>query len=294
MVGQALVRRLAREDCEVLTAPRAAVDLRDRAAVDAWLAAHRPDALFLAAAKVGGILANARAPADFLFDNLLIQANVIDAAWRAGVGKALILGSSCVYPRDAPQPLREGALLTGPLEATNEAYALAKIAGIKLGQACRAQHGFDAISAMPCNLYGPGDHYGEETSHVLAALIRRADAAKVSGAPTITLWGTGAPRREFLHVDDCADALVLLMTRYSEAAPINVGSGQDITIADLARLVCDVVGCSPALTFDPSKPDGTPRKLLDVSRMAALGWRPSIGLREGVADAYADFLDRGA
>ena len=292
MVGQALVRRLAREDCEILTAPRRSVDLRDRPAVDAWLQAHRPDAVFIAAAKVGGILANATAPADFLFDNLAIQANVIDAAWKAGVGKVLILGSSCVYPRDAPQPLSEEALLTGLLEPTNEAYAVAKIAGIKLGQAYRAQHGFDAISAMPCNLYGPGDHYGEETSHVLAALIRKAHAAKLNPGVSITLWGSGAPRRDFLHVDDCADALVLLMKRYSAAAPINVGSGEDLTIADLAALVCDVVGCSPKVTLDPGKPDGAPRKLLDVSRLAALGWKPAIGLREGVADAYADFLAR--
>lgn len=294
MVGRALVRRLAREDCEVLTAPRQALDLRDRAAVKAWLAARRPQAVFVAAAKVGGILANAAAPADFLFDNLAIQTSVIDAAWRTGVEKLMILGSSCVYPREAPQPLREEALLTGPLEPTNEAYAVAKIAGIKLGQAYRLQHGFDVISAMPCNLYGPGDHYGEATSHVLAALIRKAHAAKMSGAGSMTLWGSGTPRREFLHVDDCADALVILMTGYSQAPPINVGSGEDRTIADLARQVCEVVGCAPTLRFDPGKPDGAPRKLLDVSRMAALGWRPSIDLRSGIADAYADFLAREA
>jgi GDP-L-fucose synthase len=294
MVGAALLRRLAGEACEVLTADRSTLDLRDGAAVSAWVARARPQAVFLAAAKVGGILANDRFPADFLFDNLMIQANVVQAAQQCGVEKLLLLASSCIYPKLAAQPLREEALLTGALEPTNEPYAVAKIAGLKLGQAYRRQHGLDAIGAIPCNLYGPGDHYDPLNSHVLPALIRKAHEAKLAGAASITLWGTGAPRREFLHVDDCADALVRLMTGYSDAAPVNVGSGEDLPIAELARLVCEVVGFDGALAFDPSNPDGTPRKLLDISRLQALGWRPQIGLRAGVVDAYADFLARGS
>ena len=292
MVGAALVRRLAREGCSVLTAFRQALDLRDGAATRAWVERERPQAVFLAAAKVGGILANQSAPADFLFDNLMIQANVIEAAHRAGVEKLLILGSSCIYPKHAPIPLREEALITGPLEASNEAYAVAKIAGLKLGQAYRRQHGFDAITALPCNLYGPGDRYDPTDSHVMAALIRKAHEAKTTDAATMTVWGSGEPRREFLHVDDCADALVRLMQVYSDEAPINVGSGEDLAIADLARIVAGVVGFTGERVFDAAKPDGVFRKLMDGSRLATLGWRPIVGLEAGIADAYADFQRR--
>jgi GDP-L-fucose synthase len=289
MVGAALVRRLASEDCEILTASRSEVDLTRQAETEAWIAQKRPEAVFLAAARVGGILANSRAPADFLHDNLMIEANVLNGAAAAGVGKLLFLGSSCIYPRLAPQPISEEALLTGPLEPTNEAYAVAKIAGLKLAAAYRSQHGCDFISAMPTNLYGPGDNYDLETSHVLAALIRRAHEAKAAGAEALTIWGTGTPRREFLHVDDCADALVHLMKVYSDTPPINVGCGEDISIRDLAHLVSEVVGFTGRIETDPSRPDGTPRKLLDVARLAALGWRSRIGLREGVASTYENF-----
>ena len=292
MVGAALVRRLAREDCEILTAPRPGVDLTRQAEVEAFLAWARPEAVFLAAAKVGGILANASAPAAFLYENLMIEANVIHAAARSGsVEKLLFLGSSCVYPRMAPQPIPEDALLTGPLEPTNEAYAIAKIAGIKLCDAYRAQHGADFISAMPTNLYGPGDDFDLGTSHVLPALIRKARDARLAGIPRVTLWGTGAPRREFLHVDDCADALVRLMTHWSAPGHVNVGAGEDIAIRDLAALVCRLSGWECALDFDASKPDGTPRKLLDTTRLRGLGWRPSIPLAEGIASVIAWFED---
>jgi len=290
MVGAALCRRLAAEDCTVLTVPRRELDLRDQTAVRDWFAAARPDAVFLAAARVGGILANAGFPADFLLDNLSIAANTIDAARRSGVGKLLFLGSSCIYPRLATQPIAEEALLSGPLEPTNAPYALAKIAGIKLCEAFRRQHGCDFISAMPCNLYGPGDNYDLAASHVLPALIRKAHEAKRTGAARITIWGSGTPRREFLHVDDLAEACIHLMRHYSDEPPVNVGSGRDIAIADLARLVCDIVGFTGAIAQDLSKPDGTPRKLMDCGRIAALGWRAGIPLREGIADAYRSYL----
>jgi len=292
MVGQAIVRRLAAEDCEVLTAPRAEVDLTDQAQTRAFVARARPDAIFLAAAKVGGILANDSFPADFLYANLMIEANIIEAARQAHVEKLLFLGSSCIYPKHAPQPIAEDALLTGPLEPTNEWYAIAKIAGIKLAQAYRRQHGCDFISAMPTNLYGPGDNFDLNSSHVLPALIRKAHEAKQAAAATLPVWGSGQPRREFLHVDDCADALVFLMKTYSGEAHVNVGSGDDIAIADLARLVADVVGYEGQLAFDPTKPDGTPRKLMSAEGLRGMGWSPRIGLREGVATVYGWFLSQ--
>jgi GDP-L-fucose synthase len=294
MVGAALVRRLAREGCEVLIAERGDADLRRQTDVEHWMDVNRPQAVFVAAAKVGGILANDTRPAEFLFDNLMIEANVIDAAWKAGVEKLLFLGSSCIYPKLAPQPITEDALLTGPLEPTNEWYAVAKIAGIKLCQAYRKQYGCDFNSAMPTNLYGPGDNYDLNSSHVIPALIRKAHEAKLRGDRQMIIWGTGTPRREFLHVDDCVDALVLLMTHYSGAEHVNVGSGEDLTIAELAKTVCDAVGFTGAIERDLSKPDGTPRKLMSGDRLRALGWRPRIGLREGLADAYAAFLKQNA
>jgi len=289
MVGAALARRLRREDCEVLTAARS-VDLREQAAVRAWFAANRPDAVIAAAAKVGGILANDTYPADFLYDNLMIEANLIEAARQSAVEKLLFLGSSCIYPKMAPQPIREEALLTGPLEPTNEWYAIAKIAGIKLCQAYRRQHGCDFISAMPTNLYGPGDNYDLSGSHVLPALIRKAHEAREAGAKAIEIWGTGTPRREFLHVDDLADACVFLLEHYSDEEHVNVGSGTDLTIAELARLVCEVVGFEGSISTDPSKPDGTPRKLMSGDKIAALGWQPAIDLRQGIEQAYGEFL----
>ncbi len=296
MVGQALVRRLAREGCDVITAGREDADLKRQAEVEAWMERVKPDAIFLAAAKVGGILANDSYPADFLYDNLMIQANVVEAAFRAGVGKVMLLGSSCIYPKFAPQPITEDALLTGPLEPTNEWYAIAKITGIKLGQAYRRQHGFDVISAMPTNLYGPGDNFDLNTSHVLPALIRKAHEAKLSGAPSFTIWGTGSPRREFLHSDDCADACVHLMKVYSDAEHVNVGSGEDIAIYDLAQLVAEVVGFEGEIVRDTFKPDGTPRKLMSADRLRALGWAPSIRLQDGIEGVYRAFVssDQGA
>ena len=289
MVGQALMRRLRHEPCECLTAPRT-LDLRERAAVVSWLDEHRPDGIILAAARVGGIMANAERPAEFLYDNLAIATNVIDAAYRFDVGKLLFLGSSCIYPRDAAQPIREEALLSGPLEPTNEAYAIAKIAGVKLAAAYRAQYGCDFISAMPTNLYGPGDNWDPASSHVVPALIRKAHEAKEAGAGSFTIWGSGTPRREFLHVDDLADACVVLLQDYCDARPINVGSGDDIAIAELAALVADVVGFDGEIVTDPTRPDGTPRKLMDNSRIAAMGWSPFIPLRRGLEQAYAAFL----
>jgi GDP-L-fucose synthase len=290
MVGSAIVRRLAGEDCTIITADRARLDLREQGAVRSWFADHRPEVVFLAAAKVGGILANDSYPADFLAHNLSIATNVIDAAHRSGVSKLLFLGSSCIYPRLAAQPIVEEALLSGPLEATNEWYAIAKIAGVKLCQAYRRQHRCDFISAMPTNLYGPGDNFDLTSSHVLPALMRKAHEAMVTGANGITIWGTGKPRREFLHVDDLADACVFLMQRHSDEMHVNVGSGADIAIADLARLVCDVIGYNGEIRHDLDKPDGTPRKLMSGARLAALGWQPRIGLREGIASAYQAFL----
>ena len=293
MVGSALVRRLAREGCHVLTATRAELDLTRQADVEAWMEKEKPDAVFLAAAKVGGILANDSYPADFLYDNLILEANIIHAAHTVGVEKLLFLGSSCIYPKFADQPIVEEALLTGALEPTNEWYAIAKIAGIKLCQAYRRQHGRDFISAMPTNLYGPGDNFDLASSHVMPALIRKAHEAKVGHKPEITVWGTGTPRREFLHVDDCADACVHLMKTYSGDGHINVGSGEDITILDLTRLVCRIVGYDGAIVHDLTKPDGTPRKLMSADKLRALGWTPTIGLEDGVADAYRAFLESG-
>ena len=291
MVGSALVRRLAREACEILTVTRPEADLKRQSQVEAWVAREKPDAIFLAAAHVGGIWANNTYPAEFLYDNLMIQANVVEAAKQAAVGKVVLLGSSCIYPKLAPQPIHEEALLTGPLEPTNEWYAIAKIAGIKLGQAYRRQHGLDIISAMPTNLYGPGDNFDLNSSHVLPALIRKAHEAKLSGAESFTIWGSGSPLREFLHADDCADAVVHLMKTYSGEEHVNVGSGEEITIGDLARLVAEVIGFKGEVLRDPSKPDGTPRKLMSSARLNALGWRPTIGLREGVLESYRWFLE---
>jgi GDP-L-fucose synthase len=290
MVGSALVRRLAGENCEVLTSDRNAVDLKDQRATLAWLKDAKPDAVFVAAAKVGGILANDTYPADFLYDNLMIEANVIEAARRAGVAKLLFLGSSCIYPKFAPQPIPEEALLTGPLEPTNEWYAIAKIAGIKLCQAYRKQHGCDFNAAMPTNLYGPGDNFDLNTSHVIPALIRKAHEAKLRGDKTLTVWGTGTPRREFLHVDDCADACVHLMKVYSGESHVNVGSGEDVTILDLTRLVCEVVGFTGKIEHDLTKPDGTPRKLMSAQKIRGTGWRPKIALKDGIRETYEWFV----
>ncbi|MBK9251803.1 MAG: GDP-L-fucose synthase [Proteobacteria bacterium] len=283
LVGSAIVRRLAREaGADLLLRTRQELDLTDQAAVLDFFERERPDQVYLAAARVGGILANDTRPAEFIHENLVIQSNVIDAAWRSGVKKLLFLGSSCIYPKLAPQPMREDCLLTGPLEPTNEWYAIAKIAGLKTCQAYRKQYGFDAICAMPTNLYGPGDNFDLAGSHVLPALIRKFVEAVDGGATEVEIWGTGTPRREFLHVDDLADACVFLMNAYSDAAPVNVGWGQDVSIAELAGMVAEAAGYRGALRFDASRPDGTPRKLLDVSRIAGLGWSPRIALQEGI------------
>ncbi|RMF15984.1 MAG: GDP-L-fucose synthase [Alphaproteobacteria bacterium] len=331
MVGSATVRRLAGEGGEIITAPRDELDLRDQTAVSDWMDEARPAVVFLAAAKVGGILANDSWPADFLYDNLMIEANVIHAAFRSGVEKLLFLGSSCIYPKFARQPIPESELLAGPLEPTNEWYAIAKIAGIKLCQAYRRQHGADFISAMPCNLYGPGDNFDLQSSHVLPALIRKfhlarlaregdldgilADEAchgripddllcdlglerrdgglaRTSGDTVVRIWGTGRPRREFLHVDDLADALIFLMENYSDAEHVNVGAGTDISIRELAELVREVVGFEGRLEFDTSKPDGTPRKLLDITKISELGWQPRIALKDGIAEVHGWYVRR--
>jgi len=294
MVGAALVRRLASENCTVLTAGRAEVDLKRQAEVEAWVAAQKPDAVIVAAAKVGGILANDSFPADFLYDNLMIEANLVEASHRAGVEKLLFLGSSCIYPRLAPQPMREDSLLTGPLEPTNEWYAIAKIAGIKLAQAYRKQYGADFISAMPTNLYGPHDNFDLKSSHVLPALMRKAHEAKLSGARTMEIWGSGSAMREFLHVDDCADALVFLLKHYSGFEHVNVGSEQEVTILELAKLVAEVVGFTGDIVTDPTKPDGTPRKLMDGSKLREMGWRAKIELRDGIAATYRWYLENVA
>jgi GDP-L-fucose synthase len=292
LVGSALVRRLEAEGFKpLMTRSRAELDLTRADDVHRFFQAERPQYVFLAAAKVGGIMANATYPADFIRDNLAIQLNVVDAAYRAGVNKLLFLGSSCIYPKHAPQPMKEEYLLTGPLEPTNQPYAIAKIAGIELCQSYNRQYGTRFISVMPTNLYGPGDNFDLETSHVLAALIRRFHEARQAGAEDVTLWGTGTPRREFLHVDDLADACVFLMHSYDDDAPINVGVGADLTIKELAGMVAHIVGYHGAIRFDPSKPDGTPRKLLDVSRLSALGWRPRTGLREGVETVYRWYVE---
>lgn len=290
MVGAALVRRLATEDVELLTAGRGEMDLRDQAAVSGWFAAKRPQAVFLAAAKVGGIVANNTLRGEFLYDNLIIAANVIQAAHISGTEKLMFLGSSCIYPRLAPQPLREDSMLTGPLETTNEPYAIAKIAGIKMVEAYRSQYGADFINVMPTNLYGSGDNYHPEYSHVVAALIRRFHEAKVSGAGEVVVWGTGTPRREFLYVDDLADACIHLMKTYSSDELVNIGTGEDITIAEFARVVAATVGYTGSISFDLSRPDGTPRKLLDVSRLAKLGWRARTSLEDGIKLAYQAYV----
>ena len=286
MVGAACVRRLASEQCEVLIATRDEADLRRQDATEAWMQQAKPDVVIVAAATVGGILANSTRPAEFIYDNLAIETNLIEAARKAGVAKLLFLGSSCIYPKFAEQPMREDALLTGALEPTNEWYAIAKIAGIKLCQAYRLQHGCEFISAMPTNLYGPGDNYDLQSSHVVPAMIRKIDTAKRDGRDSVEIWGSGKPRREFLHVDDLADALVHLLKHYSGESHVNVGTGSDVTIAELADTVARVVGWRGRFAYDATKPDGTPRKLLDVSLLASLGWRAKIGLEEGLRDAY--------
>ncbi len=291
MVGSALVRRLAVENSEILTVGRGELNLTRQAEVEAWMAAERPQAVFLAAARVGGILANDSRPAEFIFENLAIETNVIDGARRSGVEKLLFLGSSCIYPKLAPQPIPEDALLTGPLEPTNQWYAVAKIAGIKLCQAYRAQHGCDFISAMPTNLYGPGDNFDLRSSHVVPALLRKTHEAKTRGQESVEIWGTGRPRREFLYVEDLADALVHLMKHYSGAEHINVGAGRDVTVRELAEIVADVVGYRGRFDFDPTKPDGTPRKLLNTGRLSSLGWRSRTSLHEGLSRTYRWYLD---
>jgi GDP-L-fucose synthase len=300
MVGSALMRRLAREDCELVMVTRQACDLRRQDQVERWLADARPDVVIVAAARVGGILANAAQPADFLYDNLMIEANVIHAAREVGVERLLFLGSSCIYPRLAPQPMPEECLLEGQLEPSNQWYAVAKIAGVKLCEAYRRQRGCDFISAMPTNLYGPGDNFDLRTSHVVPALIARMHAAKTAGAGEVEIWGTGRPRREFLHVDDLADACVHLLEVYvgdavDEARPwLNVGCGADLTIAELAATIQGVVGFRGRLRFDPERPDGAPQKLLDVTRLSALGWQPRIPLERGLAATYRWYLDHAA
>jgi GDP-L-fucose synthase len=286
MAGSAIVRRLAVERCGILSASRDEVDLRRQAEVERWMEAARPHAVFVAAGTVGGILANSTRPAEFLYDNLAIESNIIHAAHRVGVEKLLFLGSSCIYPRLAPQPMTEDMLLTGPLEPTNEWYAIAKIAGIKLCQAYRRQHGRDFISAMPTNLYGPGDNYDPDSSHVAAALQVKVHRAKRAGAAEMEIWGTGAPRREFLHVDDLADALVFLLKRYSDDSHVNVGTGRDITIRELAELLAKVAGWQGRLVYDPTRPDGMPRKVMDVSRLTRLGWTAKVPVEEGFRGAY--------
>ncbi|MES3090852.1 GDP-L-fucose synthase [Sphingomonas aerolata] len=292
MVGAAVVRRLAGLGCAIIPDRSPRLDLRRQADVEAWLEEVRPDAIVIAAARVGGILANDSYPVDFLEDNLLIQTNIIGTAHRIGVERLLFLGSSCIYPRMADQPITEAALLTGQLEETNQWYAIAKIAGIKLVQAYRRQHGRDYISAMPTNLYGPGDNFDFNSSHVLPALIRKAHNAKASGAESMTVWGSGTPRREFMHVDDCADALVFLLQNYSDAEHVNVGTGDDIAIRDLAGLVSKVVGFDGGIVLDSSRPDGTPRKLLSNEKLARLGWTPKVALEDGIRSTYRWFLEQ--
>jgi GDP-L-fucose synthase len=294
LVGAALVRRLAAEGCEILTVDRSMVDLRRQNQVERWMAELAPEAIFLAAGTVGGVHANNTRPAEFIYDNLAIVTNIIEAAHRNGVAKLLFLGSSCIYPKFAPQPIVESALLTGPLEPTNEWYAIAKIAGIKLAEAYRKQYGDDFISAMPTNLYGPGDNFDLESSHVLPALIRKAHEAKINRDGTLMLWGTGSPKREFLHVDDCADALVFLMKHYSQAEHINVGSGDDLSIRELVEKVCKVVGFEGEIVNDTSKPDGTPRKLMSADRLREMGWAPRIGLEQGLRSTYDWYLRESA
>jgi GDP-L-fucose synthase len=291
MVGSALVRRLDREGCEILTVDRAGLDLTEQQSVDRWIHDARPDAIFLAAARVGGIMANSTRPADFIYENLTISGNVVEAARRHAVAKLMVLGSSCIYPRLAAQPITEEALLSGPLEPTNQWYAVAKIAALKLAQAYRRQHDCDFIAAMPTNLYGPGDNFDLTEGHVLPSLVRKAHEAKLRGDKRLVIWGAGSAMREFLHVDDCADALVLLMRTYSAEGQINVGSGQDMTIRALAETICAVVGFQGEIVTDPSKPDGTPRKLMSGEKLRAMGWRPRIELKSGLREVYRWFLD---
>jgi GDP-L-fucose synthase len=290
MVGSALVRRLAREDVKLLTVSRRELDLRDQGAVFRWFSQNRPQGVFLAAAKVGGIVANNTLRAEFIYDNVIIAANVIHAAYVNGAEKLMFLGSSCIYPRLAPQPLREDSILSGPLEPTNEPYAVAKIAGIKMVEAYRSQYGADFINVMPTNLYGRGDNYHLEYSHVVAALIRRFHEAKLAGASNVAVWGTGTPKREFLYVDDMADACVYLMRNYSDTHLVNIGSGKDITIAEFAQLIAATIGYTGEISFDLSRPDGTPRKLLDTSRLTELGWRATTSLEDGIKLAYQAYL----
>ena len=292
LVGSAICRRLQADGIEPLVADRAELDLLDQKGVDQWFREHEVDQVYVAAARVGGIYANDTYPAEFIHDNLAIQTNLIHAAWQYGVNKLLFLGSSCIYPKLAPQPMAEDLLLTGPLEPTNEWYAIAKIAGIKMCQAYRKQYGFDAIAVMPTNLYGPGDNFDLENSHVLPALIRKFHEAKLAGTPEVTVWGTGSPRREFLHVDDLADACVFLMQNYSSGEILNVGWGRDISIAELVETVREIVGFEGEIVYDTAKPDGTPRKLLDTSRLEGLGWTPSILLEDGIAETYEWYCSR--
>jgi GDP-L-fucose synthase len=291
LVGAALVRRLQREDCEVVTAPRDVVDLRRLEQVESWMKETRPSAVFLAAARVGGIYANETRPAEFIYDNLMIQANVVEASRRTGVDKLMLLGSACIYPRLAPQPIAEAALLTGSLEPTNEWYAVAKIAGIKLGQAYRRQYGCDFISVMPTNLYGPGDNFDPLQSHVVPALISKAHHAKQTRAATLEVWGTGAVRREFLFVDDAADGMVFMMKHHADEGIVNLGTGRDLTIAELAAMVCDVVGYEGQIQFNSSRPDGVPRKVVDTTLATSLGWQATIGLRDGLERTYGWYLE---
>lgn len=291
LVGSAVVRRLGQVDCKILTAHRSELDLRDQAAVRVWMTQNQPDVVVLAAAKVGGIFANSEKPAEFLYDNLMIESNIIHAAYQTGVEKLLLLGSSCIYPKHADQPMRESSLLTGPLEPTNEWYAIAKIAGLKLCEAYRRQYNCDFISAMPTNLYGTGDNFDLAGGHVLPALIRKAHEAKLADAPKLLVWGSGSPLREFLHVDDLADACLFLIENYSSDQHVNIGTGEEISIRDLAELIKDVVGFRGRISFDPSKPDGTPRKLQDITRQLELGWRARIRLRDGIEQTYRWYLD---
>ena len=293
MVGSAVVRALRVRRCEVLTAPWPGVDLRRQADAERWFEDNRPEVVVVSAARVGGILANDTRPAEFIYDNLAIASTVIEASHQSGVDKLLFLGSSCIYPKEAAQPIAEGGLLTGPLEPTNEWYAVAKIAGIKLCQAYRRQYGCNFVSAMPCNLYGPGDNFDLNSSHVVPALMRKMHEAKAAGSDEVIVWGTGTPRREFLHVDDLADALVHLLERYAAEEHVNVGVGVDVTIAELSQTLKDVTGFHGRLVFDRSKPDGVARKLLDTSRIAAIGWQPKIKLRDGLMGVYEWFLEHG-
>ena len=291
MVGSAAVRRLAGEDCEVLTVDKSQVDLRDQVGVDAWMRDVKPDAVLLCAARVGGILANATRPAEFIYDNIAIQTAVIHSAYLNNVAKLVFLGSSCIYPRNAAQPMAEDCLLTGSLEPTNQWYAIAKIAGLKMCEAYREQYGCDYVSAMPTNLYGPEDNFDLTSSHVLPALVAKIHEAKVNNAPEVVIWGTGEPRREFLHVDDCADAIVFLLQHYSDAQQVNCGVGEDISIKDLALLIAKIIGYGGAFTHDLSKADGTPRKLLNVDKLSALGWKAQVSLETGIEQTYRWYLE---